>query len=105
MKEDYKNPVWLRTQMRVDEHGIHRWRDNNQIPDKGILNRLSLSAEETERHNAARDADLDAFAAEYQRSQALRTPKQIAEQRAEARAAHGPGVELVNIFTGERYRT
>jgi hypothetical protein len=43
--------------------------------------------------------------AEYQRRQALCTPEQIAEQRAEARAAHGPGVELVNIFTGCHYRT
>jgi hypothetical protein len=43
--------------------------------------------------------------AEYQRRQALRTTEQIAGQRAEARAAHGPGVELVNIFSGERLRT
>ena len=105
MKEDYENPAWLKTQMSVDEHGIHRWRDCGQVPSKEILKRLNLSALDTERHNATRDADLDAFAAEYQRSQALRTPEEIAEQRAEARAAHGPGVELVNIFSGERLRT
>jgi hypothetical protein len=34
-----------------------------------------------------------------------RTPEQIAEEQAAARAAHGPGVELVNIFTGERFIT
>jgi hypothetical protein len=35
----------------------------------------------------------------------LRTPEEIEEERAEAREAHGSGVELVNIFTGERYTT
>jgi hypothetical protein len=105
VREDYDDPVWLATQMHVDKHGIHRWRDSGQIPSKEILKHLSLSAEDMLRHNAARDADLDAFAAEYQRRQAQRTPEEIAVQRAEARAAHGPRVELVNIFTGEHYIT
>jgi hypothetical protein len=100
MKEKYENSAWLRTQMHVDEHGIHRWRDSSQVPGKEILKRLNLSAEDTERHNTARDADLDAFAEAYRLRQAQRTPEQITEQRAEARAAYGPGVELVNIFTG-----
>ena len=41
----------------------------------------------------------------YKEAQAARTPEQIAEQQAEARAAHGPGVELVNVITGEKYIT
>ena len=44
-------------------------------------------------------------AVEYRVAQQNRTPEQIAEQRAEARAAMGPGVEMVNIFTGEKYTT
>jgi len=40
-----------------------------------------------------------------QRRQALRSPGEIPEQIAEARVAHGSGAELVNIFTGERFRT
>ena len=47
----------------------------------------------------------DAFATEWQRRQALRTPVVITEERAEARAAHGPSFELVNIFIGERFTT
>jgi hypothetical protein len=43
--------------------------------------------------------------AEYKQAQLRRTPEQIAEERAEARAAHGPGVKLVNVFTGESYTT
>ena len=34
-----------------------------------------------------------------------RTPEQIAEEQAAARAAHGTGVEFVDIFAGERYIT
>jgi len=43
--------------------------------------------------------------AEYRVAQAQRTAEQIAEERWEARAAHGPGVEMVNIITGEKYTT
>ena len=42
---------------------------------------------------------------EYRIAQQNRTPEQIAEERYEARAAHGPGVKLVNILTGETYTT
>ena len=73
-----------------DEHGIYRQSDSGHVPSGGILNRLSLSAEEMDRHAAAFDVDLDALAAEYIRSRAARTHEQIAEERAEARAAHGP---------------
>ena len=53
----------------------------------------------------ARDRYVQRTLAEYAVAQQNRTPEQIAEQRAEARAAMGPGVEMVNIFTGEKYTT
>lgn len=39
----------------------------------------------------------------YTKAQQNRTPEQIAEQRAEARAAFGPGETIMNVITGERY--
>ena len=39
----------------------------------------------------------------YRQAQAERTPEQIAEERMEARAAMGPGVDMVNMFTGEKF--
>lgn len=48
---------------------------------------------------------VDRVLSEYRANQARRTPEEIEQQRLEARAAHGPGVELVNIITGERYTT
>ena len=53
----------------------------------------------------ARDRYVQRTLAEYAEAQQNRTPEQIAEQRAEARAAMGPGVEMVNILTGETYTT
>lgn len=45
------------------------------------------------------------FLAGYIQAQRNRTAEQIREERYEARAAMGPGVEMINVFTGERYRT
>lgn len=105
MREDYENPAWLKTQMFLDSDGIYRWLDSRQIPSKGILRRLGLSAEEMACHAAAEDADLDAYAADYQRRESERAPEEVAEERAELRAMHGPGMKLVNIFTGEEFVT
>ena len=53
----------------------------------------------------ARDVYTERSIAEYIQAQRNRTAEQIAEERWEARAAHGPGVKMVNILTGERYTT
>ena len=53
----------------------------------------------------AREEYVQRTLAEYRVAQQNRTPEQIAEERAEARAAMGPGVEMVNMFTGETYTT
>ena len=52
-----------------------------------------------------RDRYVQRTLAEYREAQQNRTPEQIAEERYEARAAMGPGVEMVNMFTGETYTT
>ena len=53
----------------------------------------------------AREAYVEQSLAEYRTAQQNRTPEEIAEQRFESRAAMGPGVEMVNIITGETYTT
>ena len=52
-----------------------------------------------------RDEWTERSLAEYRTAQSQRTPEQIAEERFSARAAMGPGVEMVNIITGERFIT
>ena len=55
--------------------------------------------------NKAYEEHLADFFAEYAKNQANRTQEEINEQRAEARAAMGSGVEMINIITGEKYTT
>ena len=52
-----------------------------------------------------RDEYVEQSLREYRIAQANRTPEQIAEERFEALAAHGPGETIVNIITGERFTT
>jgi hypothetical protein len=54
-----------------------------------------------DRHAAVQDGGLDAFAAEYIRNRAARTPAAPAEELAEARGVHRPGVEMASVFAGE----
>ena len=53
----------------------------------------------------ARDVYVEQSLKEYFEAQKNRTAEQIAEERFEARAAMGAGVEMVNIITGERFTT
>jgi|TARA_R110000824_G_scaffold321345_1_gene508195 hypothetical protein len=93
----------------TDNLGVIRWLSNERVPPEEIVRvwveEGFLDKADEPRFDAARDEDTKAFFAEYRANQLNRSPEQIAEQRFEARAAHGPGVELVNAFTGERYVT
>ena len=71
-----------------------------ELHDAGYISSITVEATAI-----ARDRYVQRTLAEYAEAQQNRTPEQIAEQRAEARAAMGPGVEKVNIFTGEKYTT
>lgn len=93
--------------LTIDDHGVARWKSNSRVPPADILDLaahvgipLDLIACDRARH-----AEQAAAIAAYRQTQAARSPAEVAEQRAEARAAHGPGVTLVNLFTGERFKT
>ena len=89
--------------------GVVRWTSNNRVPPteyvEAFLTAGLITTEVANASEDARNADLTAFLADYAQAQAERTPEQIAEERFEARAAIGEGVEMVNVFTGERYTT
>lgn len=89
--------------------GVVRWNSNNNVPFEDMLTDFAeagfIPFVTVGTSLEAREVDNKAFFAEYRKAQANRTEEQIAEQRFEARAAMGPGVEMVNIFTGERYTT
>ena len=86
-----------------------RWNSNGRCLMSDAMEELFLADMVTEKvvlaTKIARDKENAEFIEEYRKAQANRTAEEIAEQRAEARAAMGPGVDMVNIFTGETYRT
>ena len=71
-----------------------------ELHDAGYISSITVEAT-----RIARDRYTQRTLAEYAEAQRSRTAEEIAEQRAEARAAMGAGVEMVNIFTGETYTT
>lgn len=92
------------TNARVDAYGVVRWISSGNVPPQDILDlwaHLGFDFDMVASQVAHR-ADLDRFLAEYRKADALGPTD---EERYEARAAHGPGVELVNVFTGRRWVT
>ena len=71
-----------------------------ELFEAGLITEVTVEAT-----NKAYKEYLADFFAEYTKNQANRTQEEINEQRFEARAAMGPGVEMVNIITGEKYTT
>ena len=71
-----------------------------ELKDAGLVDQTTVT-----RTAVARDIHTTAFLAEYRTAQLNRSAEQIREERFEALAAMGPGVEMVNIVTGEKYTT
>jgi hypothetical protein len=71
-----------------------------ELKDAGLVDETTVT-----RTAVARDIHTTAFLKDYRVAQLNRTAEQIREERFEARAAMGPGVEMVNIITGEKYTT
>ena len=71
-----------------------------ELEDAGLVDQTTVT-----RTAVARDVHTTAFLKEYRTAQLNRSAEQIREERWEARAAMGPGVEMTNILTGETYTT
>ena len=71
-----------------------------ELKDAGLVDQTTVTITAV-----ARDVHNTAFLKEYTIAQKNRSAEQIREERWEARAAMGPGVEMVNVVTGERYTT
>jgi len=71
-----------------------------ELKDAGLVDQTTVT-----RTAVARDIHTKAVLEDYRVAQLNRSAEQIREERFEARAAMGPGVEMVNIITGEKYTT
>lgn len=83
--------------------GVRRWPSTGRAIPPHVYRDAGLEAPEAQ--TAAYEEETAAFLREYREAQADRSPEERAEQEAEARAAHGPGVTLVNVITGEKVTT
>lgn len=84
--------------------GVLRWESNGSVPPADVVDfaewiGMPINVLKTTK---ARDEDTRRMIAEYREA---RKNGPTAKERAEARAAHGPGVELVDIITGRRWTT
>lgn len=100
----------LSTEATISDTGVIRWNSNNRVVPAEIVElAIHLSFESYERVpvrrdacNAARDAETADFLAAYRKA---RASGPSTEERMEARAAFGPGQDLVDVVTGYRWRT
>lgn len=84
-------------------NGIIRWKSNNSVPPQEIVEfaaHLGYPVN-TGASKAVREYEMDQFITEYRKNYSGPS----AEERAEARAVHGPGVTLVNAITGDSWVT
>ena len=81
------------------------FRPLNEEQVKELFEAKLITEVTVEATNKAYKEYLADFFAEYTKNQANRTQEEINEQRFEARAAMGSGVEMINIITGEKYTT
>lgn len=88
---------------------ILRWKSNDNVVPSDIMEQARGLFEEPwpflKEMNAARDEETVQAIKAYKEARARMTPEQLAEEAFERRAAFGPGEEVVDILTGERFKT
>lgn len=86
------------------EEGVMFWKSNNRVPPEDMV-KLAVDQGfdvDVTMCNEVRDAEMNAFLTEYRKNRANGPTD---EERFEARAAFGSGVELVNAVTGHKWTT
>ena len=102
----HSDAVRLSDRLAVDAtyvDGVMRWNSNNRVPPADVVAFAAFRGMPVDvaKCTVERDADTTKFLTAYRKN--YTGPSE--EERAEARAAHGPGVELVNVATGHRWTT
>jgi len=93
----------LRADIASDEKaytvdGVRFWKSNDAVIPTFVYKDAGVTPSAAQ--VAAYEADRDAFLDEYRKN----PPPVTDEQRAEMRAAFGPGTEVVNVITGRKTR-
>lgn len=96
----------LRSQMvnpdhAYDDDGVMRWRSNDAAIPPSVYKDAHVRC--PSRQQRAYDEETQAFLAEYRERMKDYVPTE--EEQAEMRAAFGPGETVVNVITGQKFRT
>lgn len=83
--------------------GVLHWTSSNNAVPLHVFREAGVEAPSRQREGIQRQNA--AFLIQYRAARAAMTPEQREEEAFERRAAFGPGEEVVNILTGERFRT
>lgn len=91
----------------VDTFGAVRWNSNDRIPFDDMLEEMAAAGAEFNMTECqvTRKIEEKAFLAEYIEARKNISEEQKREEAYERRAAFGPGETIVNIITGETYKT
>jgi hypothetical protein len=94
---------WLRAD--VNNNGIVRWKSNGRVPFDDALEAFAAIGKtfNMAASNAARERDADAFFDQLRRS--AKSVKHNSEMAFEMRAAFGEGADVVDVITGQRFKT
>lgn len=91
----------------VNEEGVMRWNSNDQVPPSDIVDFASQLMDDISNiaSDEARKVDQAAFFETYREGRRNMNADQKREEAFERRAAFGPGETVIDIVTGERFRT
>jgi len=84
---------------------VYRWKTNDRVPPADAIRSYGIDKLPNfskQVHDEARDAETQAFLADYRKRMENWQPSE--EQRCEMRAAYGAGAEVVNVITGKKYK-
>ena len=89
----------------IDEKGVARWKSNNRVvPADAITPEIvEMPGFNFKSTWNTREAETKAFLDSYRKEMANHVPS--AEEMCEMQAAFGPGAEVVNVVTGQKYQT
>jgi hypothetical protein len=85
----------------MTDDGVVRWASNGSVVPDEVLASNGLPEMVRKASKIVKDLELKMFLEDYRAK--YKGPS--VEERAEARAAHGPGVPLVNVITGLKWVT
>ena len=100
-KQEFIERVTLETYAEPD--GSLWWKSNNHPVPTSCFREYGIPVPEAQ--EARETEETRKWIAEYRAARANISAEQRAEEAFERRAAFGPGVEVVDVFTGRRTRT